>query len=744
MVIKGIITHIKFHSDETGFTVAVVEAEEDTFTAVGVVEHLHVQEEVTLKGEWTYHDSFGEQFNFKEIERTLPSTTKGIKAYLASGLIPGVGEVMADRIVEAFGEETLDILEKSPERLLEIEGIGDKKYKRIEEALMEHHSMKRVLVQLQSLEIPSSMAVKLYRYYGDDALAVIQNNPYQIAEDVSGIGFVRADQIAQLVGIPKDSPYRIQAGMYYALVESTNNGHCCLPEELWKDAGMKILQEDRELIEEQMLELRFDPRLAFVNHEGETYIFPQTLHLAETSVARRLMDMTKMTLDKPWLSMEQAIETIQEEDGIVFAEKQREGIVQSFSHGVHVITGGPGTGKTTTLRAILKIADKLGLSVSLAAPTGRAAKRMTEATGAPASTVHRLLEYTYSPEGMFFQRDGDNPLEADMFIIDETSMMDIVLMQHLLEAIPITSRLILLGDENQLPSVGPGNVLADILESDEIPSTFLTEIFRQAQESMIITNAHRINDGEMPDARGDHEDFFFIRRKNHHQILEEVVELLDHRLPDYYDLNAVDDIQVLSPMRKGEAGVENLNIQLQQVLNPPEEKKPEVKKFGTTFRLGDKVMQLKNNYQITWTNPEAVFSDEAEGEGIYNGDIGRITDVDHYMEELTVRMDDGRIVVYEFGALEDLTLAYATTIHKAQGSEFPAVVIPVYYGSPQLMNRNLLYTGVTRAKSLVVLVGQSGALAKMVNNAHVQPRYTMLKEKMVQWKGMGEVHDFLS
>ncbi len=737
MIIQGIVQRITYHNTYNGFSVLVVEAEEDDFTAVGYTMQIQVGEEVRLEGEWGFHHAYGEQFQFSHMEQILPTSKEGVEAYLASGLIPGIGATMAKRIVQAFGEDTLEVLETAPHRLKEVRGIGEKTYVKIEEALAEHHRLRRVLMTLNGWGIATSMATRLYRYYGDETVAILQENPYRMAEDVPRIGFKTADEIAKGMGVDPKSPKRYRAGLHYALYQAVErDGHCYLPKEEWMHAGAELLDVPVEELEAVFDEFRFDERISIKKHGDTLCCFPSVYHQAENRVAKKLVELSRMALKEPWIALEDALAEIEETQDISFAPEQRECILECYSHGIYVITGGPGTGKTTTLKAVLDLAHRLDLAVVLAAPTGRAAKRMTEATGHPASTVHRLLEYAPSGAQMNFARDEGNPLEADLIIVDEASMLDILLMDSLLKALRPGTRLVLVGDVDQLPSVGAGLVLQDILASEAIPHKRLKHIFRQAEESLIVSNAHRINAGEMPLEGSFDGDYFFLEAKDQEALVHTVVDLVQRRLPAYYGVDPIQDIQVLSPMRKTEAGVNRLNQLLQQALNPPREGVAYTSLGDRTFRVGDKVMALKNNYQKEWTTPDAILHGETEGAGVFNGDLGTIVAMDVEGETMKILMDDGRYVDYDFQEKDEITLAYATTIHKSQGSEFPVVVMPIAYGPPLLMTRNLLYTGLTRAKKLVVLVGYRGALQKMVENAHVSPRYTLLQEKIHEYENV--------
>ncbi|NLY09583.1 MAG: ATP-dependent RecD-like DNA helicase [Tissierellia bacterium] len=736
MVINGIVERITFHNSINGFTVMVVKAEEDSFVAVGNITSIEVGEEVTMEGEWGFHNSYGEQFQFTHAEKTMPTSPEGVEAYLSSGLIPGIGKVMAKRIVETFGEETLEVLEKSPEKLLKVEGIGTKTFAKMSEALARHYGIRRIYLELSELGVSTNMAMKLFRFYGEEVVNIITANPYRMAEDVPGIGFKTADDLARKMGIEENNPIRYKAGLYYVLWDAIGQGHCYLPKELWLTKGASLLNVGIEELEAVFTDFQMDSRIVIRPYNDEICCFPSIYFQAENRVAQRLMELSNQKVEETWDSLRESIDELEREDGLDFAEEQRESIEESFKHGVFVITGGPGTGKTTALNAIIKIAHQLGMSCVLAAPTGRAAKRMSEATGQPASTIHRLLEYSYSAEQMMFMRDENNPLTADLLIIDEASMIDIILMDNLLRAIPDGSRLILVGDVDQLPSVGAGHVLADIINSPYIPGIRLKHIFRQAQESLIITNAHRINKGEMPLDGGSTGDFFFMNCSNQVEMAKTIVELVSKRLPNYYGVDSIKDIQVLTPMHKREVGVTRLNELLQASLNPKDDNRAFCHLQGVDYRVGDKVMALKNNYQRKWEMVDEELG-LIEGEGVFNGDMGYVHSIDAENETLIMLMDDGRNVEYEYADADEFTLAYATTIHKSQGSEFPVIVMPIYYGPPMLMTRNLLYTGITRAKSLVVLIGSSSALELMVNNEHVEPRYTLLTEKLEQWR---EVH----
>lgn len=734
--ITGIIEEIIFRNEENGYSVVDIldESSKEAVTVVGSFPFLNPGEMVRLTGDWVTHPDYGLQFKMKTYEVAAPSTLVGMENYLASGLIKGVGPSTAKKLVEHFGLNVLDIIQFNPARLTEIDGIGQTRAELIASSFSEQREIRQVMVFLQSYSITASMALKIYKAYGNRTIDLVKENPYRLAEDIEGIGFKTADLIASRLGVDPNSIFRVMSGISFALFDSTLDGHTYLPkEELVKRAG-KLLSVDRSLIENAIVQLVLNKSLVMEMEDGleDANIYLSAYYEAEAGAALSLRQLAQAETDLIFDDIDKEIERVERKNNIRLADLQKEAVSRVMEHGLVVITGGPGTGKTTTINCIISLLEQKGLKVELAAPTGRAAKRMTEATGHEAKTIHRLLEYGYTEDGRGgFQRDENNPLEAEALIIDEMSMVDIMLLNSLLKAIIPGTRLVMVGDVDQLPSVGPGNVLRDIINSGTVTVVQLKEIFRQAQESMIITNAHRINRGELPILNAKGKDFFFDRRHSAEDIVRVLTDLVARRLPVFGNYNPIEDIQILVPMRKGLVGVNNLNQKLQEILNPPSPRKGE-KSLGTRlFREKDKVMQIKNNYSIKWTR----LRDEGqgyEGEGVYNGDMGIIEAIDKEDQTLKVLFDDGRLVTYDFGQLDELELAYATTIHKSQGNEFPVVIIPLFYGPPMLMTRNLLYTGVTRARDLVVLVGRESLIGKMVGNNHIARRYSALEARLVR------------
>jgi exodeoxyribonuclease V alpha subunit len=731
LVIEGIVEEIIFRNEINGYTVARLNTSDGSITIVGKSAFINLEEMVELEGDWVYHDRFGEQFSFTKIKTTAPSTLKGIENYLASGLIPHVGKKTAKKIVERFGLDSLDIIQYNPERLKEIPGIGDKKLEKISKAYEEHRELRDIMVYLQQYDISINNGIKIYKKYGKETIKVIGENPYKLSEDIHGIGFITADNMAKKMGISEDSPFRIEAGLKFSMINSAGEGHCYLPKEELIKKSEKILKVDREAIEEAIQNLALRKNFYLVTEGEETLIYYMPYHIAENNVARKIIDLSMVEFDQLDVNIDEEVEKIEAREDITFGKKQVLAIKESLDNGVVIITGGPGTGKTTTINAIISIYEDLDMKVVLAAPTGRAAKRMTETTGRESQTIHRLLEFSFmeSEDEMSFNKDDESPIDADVIIIDEASMIDILLMNSLLKAINPGTRLILVGDVDQLPSVGAGNVLRDLIESGCIRVVRLDEIFRQAEESMIIVNAHRINKGDYPILNEKDKDFFFMDTGSTQETLATILDLVQDRLPKYYGVDSLRDIQVLSPMRRGEVGINSLNKHLQEVLNPKDDNWQEKQVGDEIFRIGDKVMQVKNNYKLKWN----LLKDGEEvdtGEGVFNGDLGFITDINNEESIVTVLFDDEKEVEYEFSELDEIKLSYATTVHKSQGSEFPVVLMPIHWGPPMLLTRNLIYTAITRAKKLVVLVGDRKYLSMMINNNKIAKRYSSLDKKI--------------
>lgn len=729
ITVEGIVEDIIFRNESNGFTVAKLHAEEDSITIVGNIPFLNIGQSVEVAGEMIYHPNYGEQIKIENVSTITPNTLDGIEKYLSSGLIPHVGKKTAKKIVERFGKDSLEIIEYYPEQLKEIEGIGDKKVKKISEAFEEQRELRDIMVFLQQYGITANYGVKIYKKYGKDTINIISENPYRLSEDIFGIGFKKADEIAKNMGIATNSPYRVEAGIKFQLMKSSGNGHTYVPQGILIEESRKILEVEEELIEQSIRDLAIRKEIQLENVDGEIWVYYMPFYIAETNVSKKIVELSRVELEKLNIDVEEEINNIEDKEGIKFARRQKEAIKESVENGMLIITGGPGTGKTTTINAIIKLFEEKELEVVLAAPTGRAAKRMSQATGREAKTIHRLLEYSFMEDEMGFGRDEGSPLEADVVIIDETSMVDIILMNNLLKAIMAGTRVIFVGDTDQLPSVGPGNVLKDIINSGVVKVVKLDEIFRQAEESMIIVNAHKINKGEYPRLNAKGKDFYFIPKYNSKEIVDTVLGLCNRRLPKFNGYDSLKDIQVLTPMKKGDAGTNSLNKYLQEVLNPKGYGKSEKKIGDEIFRIGDKVMQIKNNYTTEWEIIENGVVKE-KGEGVYNGDFGFIIDIDKEDEILKVLFDDEKEVEYDFSQLDELKLAYATTVHKSQGSEFPVVIMPICWGPPMLLTRNLLYTAITRAKELVVLVGEEQFLLKMIQNNRITKRYSGLDYRM--------------
>ncbi|AOT70035.1 ATP-dependent RecD-like DNA helicase [Geosporobacter ferrireducens] len=722
--IQGVLTDIVFYNEANGYIVAVVDTTDEDITVVGYMPIVNKGETIAFSGKWIVHPVYGKQLEILSYRQVAPNTLEGIENYLASGLIKGIGPKTAKKIVDEFGKDALDIIQYRPHLLTQIEGIGAAKANLIAEAFQEQRELQEVMLFLQQYGVTPNYAVKIYKKYGQETIRLIQENPYRLADDIIGIGFRIADTIAKRMGIDPRSAYRLMCGLKYMLMQSNLEGHTYTPrEELLRETA-RLLEVEMALLEEPLMNLALNNEIQLENLEGEIVVFGLAYFFAETYVCKKLIELAKTEIPPIGENIDALITKMENEEGITLADNQKHAIKEAAQNGVSVITGGPGTGKTTTINSIIRMFEMNNLSIVLGAPTGRAAKRMSEATGREAKTIHRLLEYAYAEDdlGMAFGRDEDEPLAADVVIIDEMSMVDILLMKALLRAILPGTRLILVGDVDQLPSVGPGNVLRDIIESNIFKVVKLDKIFRQAQESMIIVNAHRINKGEYPYTNQKEKDFYFISKKKQESIAETIQALCKERLPKFNGFDPIKDIQVLTPMKKGVVGMLQLNNQLQAILNPKGPYKEEKEMKEKLFRVGDKVMQIKNNYNLKWKKTE----DEGEGEGVFNGDMGYIQGIDAEDREMWVLFDDEKLVKYDFSQLDELELAYCITIHKSQGSEFPVVVMPVSWGPPMLQTRNLLYTAVTRAKKLVVMVGQEGCLKNMVDNHRITKRNTGL------------------
>ena len=729
--IEGNVSHIVFRSEETGYTVCSITDKGEEFTLVGSFSHISVSEKIKAKGRWKEHPVYGKQFSVEEYQLEVPDSLFGIEQYLASGAIKGIGKAIAARIVKKFKEDSLRIMEEEPERLAEIHGISMQKAMDIATNLSGQREQQDIFLLLQGYGISLNLSYKIYQHFQGETLQVLQENPYRIAEELEGVGFKKCDELAKKVGVEKESPFRMRAGINYTLLQGEWHGHCYLPFSILKREAERILEMPLEDLEEQLLELQLQGK---VKVKGEN-VYRASIYYREMRVASRLLQLNVEEEEAHVDSWEKAIDKLLDREKITLDPLQRKAVSLAASSGVLVITGGPGTGKTTTIKTILQLFTGQGKSIALAAPTGRAAKRMGEATNYPAKTLHRLLEYMGREDQeqedrdfSLFQRNEENPLEYDVLIVDEMSMVDLYLMDALLRAVPVGCRLILVGDSEQLPSVGAGNVLKDIIASQCMKTISLKKIFRQAMESDIVVNAHKINQGIEPDLGKKSKDFFFIRGQEPKQILENIAILMKEKLPKYLSTDPL-SIQVMSPQKKGLLGVENLNRFLQERLNPPGKNKPEYEGSGNIFRLGDKVMQIKNDYQLAWEIPGNFNLPIDSGEGVFNGDIGKITEINAYQKTVTVFFEEKK-VVYSFQDLENLELAYAITIHKSQGSEYPAVLLPMYPGPKMLMSRNILYTAITRAKSCVCLLGHPKVFLEMLHNEQELKRYSGLAQQL--------------
>ena len=750
--VTGYVEKIKYRNEENGYTVLSVTDGKEEYILVGTFPYISEGERVEATGRMVEHSIYGEQLAVESYEIKDPEDTLAIERYLGSGAVKGIGAALAKRIVKKFKSDTFRIMEDEPERLAEVKGISERMAMEIADQVEEKRDMRQAMLFLQQYGISMNLAVKIYQQYGQKMYSVIQENPYQLAEDISGVGFKIADEIAAKVGIFTDSDYRIKSGLFYTLLQAMGNGHTYLPEEELLANASELLKVDAEHMGKHIMDLQMERKLIIKEKDEVRIVFPSQFFYMELNTARMLHDLNlkdKVPTDK----IKERIKRILAADEMELDELQEQAVIEAVNHGLLIVTGGPGTGKTTTINTIIRYFEQEDMEILLAAPTGRAAKRMAEATGYEAKTIHRLLELTGVPmmdsrggsgtadtnaaagstrlEGMHFERNEQNPLDADVIIIDEMSMVDISLMHALLKAVNVGTRLILVGDVNQLPSVGPGNVLRDIIESERFPVVKLTKIFRQAAESDIIVNAHKINDGEHVPLDKRSRDFLFIRREYPSDIVRDMMVLLRDKLPNYVQADST-EIQIMTPMRKGVLGVEQLNKILQENFNPPGPDKQEKESGGTIFRKGDKVMQIKNNYQIEWETRNRYGIPMERGMGVFNGDTGIIRGVNLFAETLEVEFDEGKMVEYSFKQLEELELAYAITIHKSQGSEYPAVVIPVHSGPRMLMTRNLIYTAVTRAKKCVCLVGVPEVFQFMVDNEVEQKRYSGLKDRIME------------
>lgn len=730
-ILDGLVEAVIFKSEDTGYVVAKITANKEVNTIVGTMPLIKEGQQIEVKGEWIKHKQFGRQFNVEEYKEVLPTSTKEIEKYLSTGIIHGIGPVTAKKIVKAFGEETLNILDNNIERLKEVEGIGKKKYNIIYQSYLETRELKDIIMFFQKHGVTINQCLKIYKKFGGDAQNIVSENPYILSDEISGIGFLTSDRIAKSLGIEPISDFRIQSGIKYVLNSFSGLGNTYMPKDKLINEAQRVLSVDKELIEVNIYNSVLEGKIKIekINEIEAVYSLPY--YFCELGVTNKIITLSIENFQTINSDITFEISSFERKNNIVFADSQKEAILGAFENGIEIITGGPGTGKTTIIKCIIEIYENNGMKVLLAAPTGRAAKRMTESTGREAKTIHRLLEMGVSDnENSFFGRGEGEPLEGDVIIVDEASMIDIMLMNSLLKAIKLGTRLIIVGDADQLPSVGPGNVLRDLIDSEFIKVVRLKDIFRQGKESMIITNAHRINNGELPYLNKKGGDFFFDNRESNEEILETILDLVNRRLPLFNSKwNKIRDFQVLSPTRKGILGVDNLNNELQSILNPPSKDKRERKFKDSVFREGDKVMQTKNNYSLKWNRING-YGDN-EGVGIFNGDMGFIESISEENRTVTVVFDDERRIVYDNLYVEELELAYAITIHKSQGSEFKVIITPAFMGSAFLMNRNILYTGITRAKELVVVVGNQRALKYMVDNTNSMERYSSLKERIL-------------
>ncbi len=729
--IKGYVEHIVYRNEENGYTVFNLNNEDGEVTCIGSFHYIDEGELLKLTGEYTTHKLYGMQFRVESCEVCEPEDLISIEKYLGSGAIKGIGAALAGKIVKKFKEDTFRVIEEEPERLVEIKGISERKAREISVQIEEKKDMRQAMLYLQKYGISTTLAAKIYQHYGQNVYHVIEENPYQLADHISGVGFKIADEIASRVGIHKDSDYRIRSGIFYTILQSVGEGHIYLEQEVLLRRAGELLRVEIQDIEKYLMDLAIEKKIVMKNEEGGMRVYSSHYYYMEMNVARMLHDLSIENKVEE-TEVKQRLLAIEESTGLCLDEMQRTAVLKAVRYGIMVLTGGPGTGKTTTINAMIRFFESEGLDILLAAPTGRAAKRMTEATGYEAQTVHRLLEVSGNPEDDSingFQRNEENPLETDVIIIDEVSMLDLPLMSALLKAVIPGTRLILVGDCNQLPSVGPGSVLKDIIDSRCFSVVMLTKIFRQAEESDIIVNAHKINRGEEVSLDNKSRDFFFLKRQDADVIISVVITLIRNKLPKYVEADPY-DIQVLTPMRKGLLGVERLNGILQEYLNPPESGKSEKEYGDRLFREGDKVMQIKNNYQLEWRIKTRRGMTIDNGMGIFNGDMGIIKKINNYEETMTVEYDEHREVKYPYSLLEELELAYAITIHKSQGSEYPAVVIPLLQGPMQLYHRNLLYTAVTRARRCVTLVGSDQVFQKMIRNTNEHKRNTSLEKRI--------------
>ncbi len=734
--VTGYVDHIVFRNDENGYTVFDLENDDGELTCVGSFNFINEGELLELQGDYVNHSVYGNQFKVVSAQLKEPEDLVAIERYLGSGAVKGVGAALAARIVRRFREDTFRIIDEEPERLSEIKGISERKAREIAVQVEEKKDLRKAMIFLQKYGISTKLAAKIYKYYGMKVYKVLEENPYQLADNIEGIGFRTADEIASRIGIHTDSDYRIKSGIFYTLQQAAGEGHIYLPQDVLLKRAGALLEVEIHDIEKYVMDLCIERKTVMKETEdGEIRVYPAHYYYLELNTAKMLHDLD-IDCNMPEDMMERRLKAVEEKEQIELDPMQHRAVIESIKHGLLVLTGGPGTGKTTTINTMIRFFDSEGMSILLAAPTGRAAKRMTEATGYEAQTIHRLLEVSGNPETEGnvngFGRNRENPLETDVIIIDEMSMVDLNLMHALLSATVPGTRLVLVGDVDQLPSVGPGSVLKDIIRSECFPVVRLTRIFRQAGESDIVVNAHKINSGEPVMLDNKSRDFFFLKRQDANVIISVIITLIQKKLPRYVEASP-NEIQVMTPTRKGLLGVERLNQILQRYLNPAEPGKTETEINGRLFRTGDKVMQIKNNYQIEWEVSTRYGLTVDRGTGVFNGDMGVITEIDPYTESLEVEFDEGRKVKYSFEMTEELELAYAITVHKSQGSEYPAVILPLLPGPRLLYNRNLLYTAVTRAKRCLTIVGSDVTFQEMIQNKSEQERYTSLAERIKEF-----------
>ena len=735
--IEGYVVSCIFSNEDTGYQVVEVEADDglQLMTVVGILADLQVGERIVAHGHWKEHNTYGEQFEVTSFSRMLPQDKEAMQRYLASGVIKGIGSALASRIVKEFGDDTFRIMENEPERLAQIKGISDAKACEIGEQFSAQSASRQAMVFLQKFGLTPSMAMRIYKELGQKTIATVSANPYILAEKIQGMGFRRADEIARQMGIPAESPARIRSAARFALQSASGEGHMYLPMEQLENAVFDLTGVQGTELENAITQSVLEGRFIQKNEQNQQRIYLKNLYLAEAGAASKLMELAAFPRRAAKTDYSAKVAEMESKVGTTLSDEQRDAVLAALTEGVLIITGGPGTGKTTIINVLLELLDAERLSYLLAAPTGRAAKRMTEATGREAKTIHRLLEIQFGTgdrERQIFQRDEEHPLKADVIVLDEVSMIDVTLMHHLLKAVAPGTRLVLAGDQDQLPSVGPGNVLKDMIGSGVIAVKKLTRIYRQAAQSDIVVGAHQINQGQYPVFNKANTDFFLMKRRVKEDVIRTMIEVILKRMPRFAHCSPVDDIQVLTPMKRGTLGVENLNPRLQNALNPKSSKKAELEFRGTVFREGDKVMQIKNNYNLAWKVLNAYGYPLEEGEGVFNGDVGRVKTINPKLRTVTVLFDDKRQVEYEYMELEELELAYAITIHKSQGTESPIIILPLHSGPPVLLSRNLLYTAVTRARRYVVIIGDEAIVHKMVDNDRQAIRYSSLGKRLCE------------